>query len=38
MGSTASGVIGDGADNISLKTNMGSIRIRTQSADSSQAF
>jgi DUF4097 and DUF4098 domain-containing protein YvlB len=38
MGGTASGVIGDGADNISLKTNMGSIRIRTQSADSNQAF
>jgi len=32
MGSRASGVIGGGEGNVSLKTNMGSIRIRSQSS------
>jgi hypothetical protein len=33
MGSTASGVIGGGEGDVALKTNMGSIRIRSQASD-----
>jgi hypothetical protein len=33
MGSKASGVIGGGEGDVSLKTNMGSIRIRSQASD-----
>jgi len=37
MGSKASGIIGGGEGNVSLKTNMGSIRIRSQSSEPGRA-
>jgi hypothetical protein len=38
MGGRASGTIGEGEGSISLTTNMGSIRIRTQAAEVGQVF
>jgi beta-lactamase regulating signal transducer with metallopeptidase domain len=37
MGSKASGTIGEGEGNVSLKTNMGSIRIRSQASEPGRA-